>query len=469
VTAYISTRGGAPKVAFREALLAGLAPDGGLYLPEQWPEFGRTDFEAFAEQDFAEVAGAVLGAFAAPWINREEATALAREAYQSFLEPRVVAPLVALSPDHYLLELFHGPTLAFKDVAMQLLARLFERALGETCERVTIVGATSGDTGGAAVAAFAGRPHIDLFVLYPEGRISPVQRRFMTTSSAANVRAIAVDGTFDDCQRLVKALFADRLFVARRKLSGINSINWARLVIQATYYFTAAARLARSGELRPPVFSVPTGNFGDAFAGYVAKRLGLSAGPILCAVNANDIIHRVLSTGRYQPRRVIETAAPSMDIEVASNFERLLFEASGRDAIAVNDLMRRLNTDGFYEVPASWRAAMAGQFLSGSVGEADRVTEMRASLEESGKVLDPHTAIAAAAARRFLVARAGAAPVITLATAHPAKFPEAIRRALGRDAPLPGAIEKALSGPEMKTDAPADPAAVKAIIDAALG
>lgn len=465
---YVSTRGGAPGVSFREALLAGLAPDGGLYVPAQWPAFDAETLASFESADFSEVAGAVLAAFAAPWINRKDATALAREAYASFEEPESVAPLRMLTRDSFLLELFRGPTLAFKDVAMQLLARLYARALGEFGERITIIGATSGDTGGAAVAAFAGAANVDLFVLYPEGRISPVQRRFMTTSGAPNVRAIAVSGTFDDCQSIVKALFADRDFAARRNLSGINSINWARLAIQATYYFTASAALRRQGDVRPPAFSVPTGNFGDAFAGYIARRLGLVSGPILCAVNVNNILDRAMTTGRYAPRRVVQTEAPSMDIEVASNFERLLFEASGRKPAEVSTLMARLKTDGGYNIPPGWLAAMDAEFLSCTVEEPERVAVMRRSYDAHGLVIDPHTAVALAGGERLLKERPHLAPVVTLATAHPAKFPEAILAATGADAPLPARLAGRLGGAEMKIGAPPDVAEVKRIIDGAL-
>ena len=469
MTQYLSTRGGAQRASFRDALLTGLAPDGGLYMPEVWPQLAPGLIDTFADADFAEVAGQVLATFAAPWLTPEDAIALAREAYTGFADPRIVAPLVRLEPDRYVLELFHGPTLAFKDVAMQFLARLFERALAETGEQITIIGATSGDTGGAAVAAFAGRPKIDVFVLYPEGRISAVQRRFMTTSGAANVRAIAVRGTFDDCQAIVKALFADPAFAARRRVSGINSINWARLAIQAAYYFTAVAALRRLGDRRQPVFATPTGNFGDAFAGYIARRLGLKAGPILCAVNANDILHRALTTGRYQPGAVIPTEAPSMDIAVASNFERLLFEASGRDAAAVSGLMRQLSAEGGYDLPEVWRAAIAADFLSDSVSESARIEAMRQVHDACGMVIDPHTAIAAAAATRLQSKRPEKAPIIVLATAHPAKFPEAVAAALGRDAPLPGRLAGRLSGRETRIDAPADAEAVKSLIDASLG
>lgn len=467
-TRYISTRGAAPKVEFREALLAGLAPDGGLYVPEIWPRLDEATLRGFDGAPFAAVAGRVLAAFSSPWLDAEEATALAEDAYASFAEPEIVAPLAPLSGDLAVLELFHGPTLAFKDVAMQLIARLFERALRETGDRVTIVGATSGDTGGAAVAAFAGRPNVDLFVLYPEGRISAVQRRFMTSSGAANVRALAVAGTFDDCQAIVKALFADRDFVVRKRLSGINSINWARLAIQASYYFSAAAALRMAGDPRRPSFAVPTGNFGDAFAGYIAKRLGLSAGPILCAVNANDILHRALTTGRYAPRKVVQTQAPSMDIEVASNFERLLFEASGRDAAAVTQTMQRLAEQGRYDIPEAWRAAMGADFLSESVSEAERTETMKAVYAAHGMVLDPHTAIAVSGAQRLLAARPSAAPVIALATAHPAKFPDAIQATLGRDMLLPDRLSAKLSGPEHAIAVPDDVSAVKSLLNKAL-
>jgi len=336
---YISTRGEAPSLDFVEVMLAGLARDGGLYVPETWPALSRAAIEGFAGKPYAEVAVEVIRPFVGDGISEADLARMAREAYGTFRHP-AVAPLTQLNPSLFVLELFHGPTLAFKDLAMQLLARLMDHVLQQRGERTTIVVATSGDTGGAAIEAFRGRAQVDVVVLFPQGRISEVQRRMMTTVRDANVHAVAIEGTFDDCQALVKAMFNHHAFRDRVRLSGVNSINWARIVAQAVYYFTAAVAL---GSPRQKIaFTVPTGNFGDVYAGYVASRMGLPIDRLVIATNVNDILVRTLTTGTYEIRDVVATSSPSMDIQVSSNFERLLFDAYGRDAKSVRALMGSL-------------------------------------------------------------------------------------------------------------------------------
>ncbi|MEA3025256.1 MAG: threonine synthase, partial [Alphaproteobacteria bacterium] len=333
---YVSTRGEAPPLGFMDVTIAGLARDGGLYVPETWPRLSPETIAGFAGRPYAEVAVEVIRPFVGDTISEAELSRLAREAYGTFRHPAVV-PITQFGASTFLLELFHGPTLAFKDVAMQLLARLMDHALAARGERTTIVVATSGDTGGAAVEAFRGRERADLFVLFPRGRVSNVQRRMMTTAKDTNVHALAIEGTFDDCQALVKGLFNHHAFRDRVRLSGVNSINWARIVAQVVYYFTAATTLGAPH--RKIAFTVPTGNFGDIFAGYVAERMGLPVDRLVIATNVNDILARTLATGTYDVREVVATSSPSMDIQVSSNFERLLFEASGRDAGAVRAQM----------------------------------------------------------------------------------------------------------------------------------
>ena len=336
---YVSTRGEAPPLGFIDVTLAGLARDGGLYVPETWPRLSPQAIAGFGGRPYAEVAVEVIRPFVGNTISEAELSRMAREAYGAFRHP-AVAPLTQLGAGSFLLELFHGPTLAFKDVAMQLLARLMDHALAARGERTTIVVATSGDTGGAAVEAFRGRARADLFVLFPAGRISDVQRRMMTTAANDNIHAIAIDGTFDDCQAVVKGLFNHHAFRDRVRLSGVNSINWARIVAQTVYYFTAAVALGAPH--RKVAFTVPTGNFGDVFAGYVAERMGLPVDRLVVATNVNDVLARTLATGTCELREVVATSSPSMDIQVSSNFERLLFDAYGRDGSAVRGLMASL-------------------------------------------------------------------------------------------------------------------------------
>lgn len=457
---YISTRGGAAAAGFDEVLLAGLAPDGGLYVPETWPRLGESPP---ADESFASVAARVLSLFAEPWLSRAELEAMAAKAFSGFGR-KEVAPLVRVDDEDFLLELFHGPTLAFKDVAMQMAARMFERALAERKQRATIIGATSGDTGAAAIEAFRGRENIEVFILHPRGRVSEVQRRMMTTVADSNVTNIAVEGTFDDCQKIVKALFADRAFAAEVSLAGINSINWARIAVQSVYYFTAFARFSEETGARSAVFSVPTGNFGDAFAGYSAMRLGAPIDRLILAVNANDILHRALTTGRYRPAGAKATSSPAMDIQVASNFERLLFEASGRNAKATAALMGDLAGKGAFEIPPESLARMRRDFLSEQASDAEVGATIARIHRKCGRLIDPHTAVGLTAAAKLRNSGGLAGPVITLATAHPAKFPETIAEATGLTPALPERFKDLYDLAERTMPAPADAAAIREII-----
>ena len=424
---YISTRGGAAPASFADILLEGLAPDGGLYMPQAWPQLGPERIAAFAGQPYAQVAAEVIGLFAGDTFTPADLLDDCRAAYATFTHP-AVAPLRQLGSGLWLLELFHGPTLAFKDVAMQLLARLYERELTRRGRRLTIVVATSGDTGGAAVEAFRGSDRVDLVVLFPENRISEVQRRFMTTTEDANIRCVAVEGTFDDCQALVKAMFADDGFRGEVDLSGVNSINWARIAAQCVYYVTACAALGREISV-----VVPTGNFGDAFAAYVAHRLGAPIARIVAATNSNDIVARALQTGRYARGDVVATQSPAMDIQVASNFERLYFEATSRDAGGTAAAFSRFQQTGAIDLPAPARAAMEALFGGAAVDESQTTQTLR---EHPGELIDPHTATAVCAAHHAGLR----GPVVVLSTAHPAKFPEAVLAATGRQ---PGIHDRA--------------------------
>ncbi len=432
---YVSTRGHAPALGFEDVLLAGLARDGGLYVPEVWPRLSFGAIEGFAGRAYQDVATEVMLPFMEGEVAEPELRSIVAEAYATF-EHKAVAPLVQIDARHWILELFHGPTFAFKDVAMQVLARLMERTLKRRGQSVTIVGATSGDTGGAAVDAFRGRDGIDLFILFPEGRVSDVQRRQMTTAPDRNVHVLAIDGTFDDCQALVKGLFNDQAFRDRRRLAGVNSINWARLMAQIVYYFTSAVALGAPG--RCIGFAVPTGNFGDVFAGYAAGRMGLPIDRLVVATNINDILVRTLETGRYERKPVFATASPSMDIQISSNFERLLFELSGRNPERVREHMHQLQQHGSFVLSPEEHAAFRQTFDAVRVDEAETAAEMRRLLAQAGYAADPHTAVGSAAAVKI-----GAGcdrTLISLATAHPAKFPEAVTEATGRPPPMPASL-----------------------------
>ena len=459
---HVSTRGEAQPLPFTDALLAGLARDGGLYVPERWPTLGRERIASYAGRPYASVAGDVLGALIDGEIAEADLAGMIGDAYSGFRHP-AVCPLVQLGDNLFVQELFHGPTLAFKDVAMQLLGRLMDHTLAARGRQATIVGATSGDTGSAAVAAFEGSPRVDVFILYPHRRVSDVQRRQMTTVAAANVHAVAVEGSFDDCQAMVKALFNHAAFRDELQLSGVNSINWARVAAQAVYYFTAAVALGGPG--RPVSFSVPTGNFGDVLAGYVAGRMGLPIGRLLVATNDNDILARTIATGDYEVRGVVPTTSPSMDIQVSSNFERLLFEAHGRDPAPVRRAMSALAQSGSFTVGPAALAAIRREMTAHAIAGPEVEAEMARTWREAGYLLDPHTAIAVAAARREL-AGSPATPIVALATAHPAKFPDAVVQATGAHPPLPPHMADLMDRPERVTVVPNDLGAVERLIRA---
>ena len=453
---YISTRGEAPILTFSDALLAGLARDGGLYLPETWPAFSPQAIAALAGQSYQAIAQAVLTPFVDEAISPGALARMIDEAYATFRHP-AVTPLVQTGSSEWVLELFHGPTLAFKDCAMQLLGRLMDHVLKARGERATIVGATSGDTGGAAIEAFKGLDQVDIVILFPDGRVSDVQRRMMTTVDAPNVHAVAIEGTFDDCQAIVKGMFNNHRFRDAVKLSGVNSINWARIVAQVVYYFAAGTALGAPH--RAARYVVPTGNFGDVFAGYVAKRLGLPVSAFVVATNVNDILERTIRTGRYEVTGVIATSSPSMDIQVSSNFERLLFDAHGRDAAAVRRLMAGLAQSRSFEIGAEAIAAIRSEFSAARADEAEVAETIRHVLATSGYLIDPHTAVAMAAARK--TAHDPAVPTVVLSTAHPAKFPDAVEAAAGQRPALPAWLGNLMERQEQMTHLPAEQAAVE--------
>lgn len=428
---FVSTRGQAPVLGFSDAVLAGLASDGGLYVPQSWPQFSASEIAAFAGKPYADVAYAVISRFTGDEIAPARLKAIIDDSYAVFRHPSVT-PLVEIEPNHFVLELFHGPTLAFKDVAMQFLSRVMDHILAERGLKATIVGATSGDTGSAAIEAFRGRDTTDIFILHPQGRTSAVQRRQMTTVLDANVHNLALEGTFDDCQNIVKAMFNNHKFRDRVRLSGVNSINWGRIVAQIVYYFTSAVSLGAPH--RKVSFTVPTGNFGDIFAGYCAKQMGLPIERLVIATNANDILRRTMDTGRYEMDGVAPTISPSMDIQISSNFERLLFEGAGRDASAVLRMMDGLKQSGGFAVPDNALAAIRRDFAASTTGEAETTATISMTLQAAGYLLDPHTAVGVNVARHQAH---GATPMITLGTAHPAKFPAAVKDATGIEPALP--------------------------------
>jgi len=456
---YISTRGEAASLTFEDVLLAGLARDGGLYVPRTWPSFSPEIIASFAGWPFAEVAAEVLAPFADTSFDKADLAAMAREAYGRFGHP-AVTPLVQIDRNRWVLELFHGPTLAFKDVAMQLLARLMDRALAKRGRRATIVGATSGDTGGAAIEAFRGSERVDVVILFPDGRVSDVQRRMMTTPQDANVHAVAVKGTFDDCQALVKGMFNDHAFRDTMSLSGVNSINWARIVAQVTYYFVAAVALGAPH--RAVSFAVPTGNFGDILAGWVARRMGLPIERLVIASNENDILPRAHASGVYEMRTVMETNSPSMDIQISSNFERYLFEASGRDAGFIRSAMGALAQGGRFELGKTCAERFSAEFTSSAASETDVADAIRRTKAASGYVLDPHTACGLIALER--TAPQSEVPGVVLATAHPAKFPDAMEKITGERPGLPPRLSSLLTDPERFPTVENDLAAVKRLV-----
>ncbi|MGM0586759.1 MAG: threonine synthase [Pseudomonadota bacterium] len=456
---YISTRGQAPALDFEGALLAGLARDGGLYVPETLPQAPAEEIAGLAGLGYEDAAYAVMQPFVGDSFAPREFRDLIERAYAGFSHA-ARAPLVQIGENDWILELFHGPTLAFKDFAMQLIGQLFEAVLARRGRRVTIIGATSGDTGSAAIEAFRGLERADVFILYPEGRVSEIQRRQMTTPDAPNVHAVAVQGDFDDCQALVKAMFNDPAFREDMTLGAVNSINWARVLAQTVYYFTSAVSLGAPH--RPVSFAVPTGNFGDIYAGHIARGMGLPIDRLVIATNRNDILYRTLASGRHEKAGVEPSLSPSMDIQVSSNFERLLFDLSGRDAQAVTNMMESLRQQGGFALPADLLARLRDGFDAGRATDAETTDTIAAIREVTGQVIDPHTAVGVKAASD---ARGDAAvPMIVLGTAHPAKFPDAVEAACGVRPDLPPRLAHILEAEERIRRVPNDLAEVQALI-----
>jgi threonine synthase len=466
---YVSTRGTAPELGFSDVLLAGLATDGGLYVPEFWPKLSAPTtgvaIPTGRPRSYVDRAVEVMLPFVEPDLDEPTLRRLCDDAYASFRHP-AVTPLVQLDHRLWVQELFHGPTLAFKDVALQLVGRMFDHVLASRNERVTIVGATSGDTGSAAIDGVAGCEHVDIVILYPYGRTSEVQRRQMTTVDQPNVHAVAVEGTFDDCQDLVKAMFNDAPFRDRNNLSAVNSINWARVMAQTVYYVVAAEIL--SGPLNGPLtFSVPTGNFGNVLAGWIAREMGAPINDFVIASNTNDILSRFVNDGDMTTRDVVPTLSPSMDIQVSSNFERLLFEMNGRDGGITAEQLGRFRAAGRLDIEGDQRAEyIEGSFRATSFDDAATIAEMRRTQAETGMVLDPHSATGVAAARRFADSDS---TVVSLATAHPAKFPDAVEAATGRRPELPDHLADLLERPERTQTVAHDLGAVERLVEQLVG
>ncbi|MCL7463675.1 threonine synthase [Phaeovulum sp. NW3] len=455
---YISTRGQAPVLSFGEAMLTGLARDGGLYVPETIPVMTPADIAALAGLPYEEVALRVMKPFVGDTFTEAELKGAIDRAYAGFGHV-ARAPLVQLAPGHFLLELFHGPTLAFKDFAMQVIGQLFQIALAKEGRRITIVGATSGDTGSAAIEAFRGLDNVDVVILFPHGRVSDVQRRQMTTPSESNVHALALDGTFDDCQNRLKDMFNDFAFRDEVGLAGVNSINWARVLAQVVYYFTAAVSLGAPA--RKVSFTVPTGNFGDIFAGFIAREMGLPIDKLVVATNQNDILHRCLTTGEYRMDGVKPSISPSMDIQISSNFERALFWAYGRDGAAVAQLMDELKAQGGFTVSQGALQALREIYTSGRVSEQETSETITQELTRSGELLCPHSAVGVRVGHAHATAPV---PMVTLATAHPAKFPDAVQAATGIRPALPPRMADLFDRPERVTRVPNDLSALEALI-----
>jgi threonine synthase len=448
---YVSTRGAAPVLGFEDVLLAGLARDGGLYVPQTWPQFSAEDIRALRGLPYSEIAVRVMLPFLGGAIAEDEFRALVQDAYASF-DHSAVTPLVQLDQRTWVLELFHGPTLAFKDVALQLLGRLFDHVLAKRGQRVTIVGATSGDTGSAAIEACRDRQNVDIFIMHPKGRTSEVQRRQMTSVLSSNVHNIALDGTFDDCQDLVKAMFNDGAFRDKMGLSAVNSINWARIMAQIVYYFTAAVALGAPD--RKIAFTVPTGNFGNVYAAYGARAMGLPIEKLVVGSNSNDILARFFASGTMAAAPVVPTFSPSMDIQISSNFERLLFDLLDCDGDAVTAALNRFRAEGKFVVTEAQLAKALSIFSGHRVDEDGTMATIATTWEESGYLLDPHTAVGVAAAKADPLDPA--IPMVVLATAHPAKFPDAVEKASGRRPPLPPRLSDLYEREERLTDLPND-------------
>jgi len=448
---YVSTRGRAAELGFCDALLAGLATDGGLYVPQTWPKN-----PTLAGSTYASKAASLMAPYVEGEIPQDVFAQLCATAYSTFRDPAVV-PLVQIAPEHYLLELFHGPTLAFKDVALQLIGQLFDYVLTQRNQRVMIVGATSGDTGSAAIDGVKGCKNVDIVILYPNGRVSDVQRRQMTTITSPNVHTVAVDGTFDDCQDLVKAMFNDAPFREANSLSAVNSINWARVMAQTVYYFTALEKLGRSAS-----FSVPTGNFGNVLAGWIAKQMGADIEKLIVGSNSNDILTRFFETHSMDMLPVIPTLSPSMDIQVSSNFERLLFEMNNRDGGATTEQLNRFRQSGKLSVePDQYAKWIAPTFRAHRANNDETLAVMKRIYGESGMLVDPHTAVGIASAEAC--AEPGI-PTITLATAHPAKFPDAVKKATGVHPALPDHVADLFDREERIVNLPNDLQAIEAFV-----
>jgi threonine synthase len=440
---YISTRGQAPEIAFEDVVIAGLAPDGGLYVPKTIPTFSAPEWAAMASLPYSDLAFKIIAPFTGGQIPDADLKALLDDSYQSFSHS-AIAPLKQLGTNEWLLELFHGPTLAFKDFALQFLGRLLDYILTKRGARATVIGATSGDTGSAAIAGCRGRSTMDIFILHPKGRTSDVQRKQMTTVTDKNVHNIAIEGTFDDCQDIVKALFGDAAFREQQKLVAVNSINWVRILAQVVYY--AYAALALGAPAKKISFTVPTGNFGDIFAGYIASKMGLPIETLVIATNKNDILSRCLSTGKYEMNGVSPSLSPSMDIQISSNFERLLFDLYNREGAVIADMMQRFRAEKSITLSESAHRALKAQFAAATADDETTKRMIKSVYDKTGELLDPHTAVG------FFASRACNTrcdlPMVTLATAHPAKFPDAVKAAVGFSPALPEHMKDLFNLPE---------------------
>jgi len=456
---YVSTRGEAPELNFEEVLLTGLARDGGLYLPEEWPQISHDQIKAMAGQSYQEIAFTVMSPYVCPEIPEEDFKGLIEKAYSSFRHD-AITPLAQLDSNEWMLELFHGPTLAFKDVALQLLGNIFDYVLSKNDQKITIVGATSGDTGSAAIDCVQGSDRAQIFMLHPKGRVSDVQRKQMTTVIEDNVHNIAIEGDFDHCQAMVKALFNDHEFRDEINLSAVNSINWARVMAQIVYYFTSAVALGAPE--KKVSFSVPTGNFGDVYAGYIAKKMGLPIEQLVVATNINDILSRTIKSGEYKIGETIPTISPSMDIQVSSNFERLLYNIYDGSGDDIRALMNGLNQSGQFNIAEGPLNKAKDTFDAERVSEDDTKQTIGEVFASSNQVVDPHTAVGINAARKNWKDKS--IPMVSLSTAHPAKFPEAVKEVTGTYPELPPHMADLFDRPEKFDVLPNDLAALKAYI-----
>jgi threonine synthase len=457
---YISTRGAAPILSFEEVVLAGLASDGGLYVPEEIPEFSMAEIDAMQAMSYPELAYTIISRFVDKTIAPEVLQRIIGDSYKPFRHA-AVAPLKQLDAHTFVLELFHGPTLAFKDFALQFLGRLLDHILDKRGQKAVVIGATSGDTGSAAIAGCMGRANMEIFILHPKGRVSDVQRLQMTTILDKNVHNIALEGTFDDCQNIVKTLFSDAEFRNKHKLTAVNSINWARILAQVVYYFYAA--LALGAPAKSVSFAVPTGNFGDIYAGHIARRMGLSIEQLIIATNRNDILTRCLATGTYGADEVVPTISPSMDIQISSNFERLLFDLYGNDGKAVADIMTSFGKDKKFTLSTLAWNRFKSEFSASAVSDEDTKKTIAVTFNTTGELLDPHTAVGLAAGQRCR--KNTSTPLIVLATAHPAKFPVAVKEASGVHPDLPPHLKDLATREERLETLPNSAAAIKEYIE----